>query len=325
MSLAADRPLTHTGGCSFATLRERPAAPAASTTAPTSLQAPGTSSAAPSHPRTGTFLHALLHSRLQCLWPSRPPAAPAARAAPSCPEGSIGTIGRGAQPSIPPDLLIGTAGSCGGMPNRVRTSSHGIPARRSAARTSDRSFVDGGDRWPRFWRRPGSNRAASRNRCRSPHSPSASAAPRLAREVHPLVATLESLLMEHGIAVFAGPASRQLGVAVCGTLQVSPGVAAGARTGATIGAATGVVRAAGAVDRCRSRSRARSRPAAHGRFSSDSRSPTLWSPIRSAWILQRRRIRTSAVWRLYWRPLSKGITTTNHLPACAHLRNTRYT
>lgn len=76
--------------------------------------------------------------------------------------------------------------------------------------------------------------------------------------------------------------------------------------------------------RCRPPSRTRSWSAAHERFSSDFGSPTSWVTDSISMNLQRRRIWTSAEWRLYWRPLLHGITEANHWRTCAHRRNTRY-
>jgi hypothetical protein len=48
--------------------------------------------------------------------------------------------------------------------------------------------------------------------------------PKLARGLHPVIATRRGRPMEHRITVFAGPASSQLGAAFCNALQVAPGL-----------------------------------------------------------------------------------------------------
>jgi hypothetical protein len=48
--------------------------------------------------------------------------------------------------------------------------------------------------------------------------------PKLARYLHPVIATRRGRPMEHRITVFAGAASSQLGAAVCNALQVAPGL-----------------------------------------------------------------------------------------------------
>jgi hypothetical protein len=121
-------------------------------------------------------------------------------------------------PGIRPQVRIGTAGSCGGFP----TSADFLRAAALVGRPSSQLPLYGRPRRSPAvsWHLWGSNPAASRTEAFA----DAPRAPRLARRLQPLLATSRGPPMQHGASVFAGPASSQLGAAVCDALQQSPGL-----------------------------------------------------------------------------------------------------